>query len=426
MMNTAKKRLNENLAVLFLFLPLAMHWLLPEGPKWEQAFTTIGVGPFRYSWVVVFYLVYFALYPKYPAHFLFGKIRRILILGFAICPIALMFMNSGDYFVGLYLSAIPFFLVPCVIISKPPQEMSFKILKIPLFFILGVSLLFYFKVARDIYTSGLLEERPTTLVGSVNISSYFIVVLSCLISELYIKSERLKIALLLFVTVLIVIGACRGALLLMGLYVIILLIRSYRKTKWYLKFLLVAILSFSIYYVFTSDLFTFLSMRNEELTEQGGGDYTSGRGERIGLVMNNAFRASPLIGVGHGRVFPSSKDLLERRDMHNFHYSKYAGAPHNIYVVAIAEYGIIGAIMVIVALLFILKVLDFRNNLSYLVVLMLFTMGNTEAILIQDDFWPLFWIIVAISAKKSRNIRTINRNGSNSFLPTSVSPNAAQ
>lgn len=420
-MKAENKRLNENIAILMLFLPLAMHWLLPEGPRWEQAFTTIGVGSFKYSWIVVFYFAYFLFYPKKPSNLYLKKIEGLFIIGFVLCPLGLLVMDGGSA-IGLLLSAIPFYLAPCMILSRPPMVESFKILKYPLLFILIISLYFYYKGVLVSYSMGYgVDERPTTLVGPVNTSSYFIVIISCLFAELYIKQRWLKMSLLLIVTLLTIVGACRGALLVIGLYIIILMVREYKDTKMIVKIMLILSLSASIFFVFSSDLFSVLSMKNEEIAE--GGDITSGRGERIALVIDKAFNDSPLVGVGHGRVFPSSKDLLVQRDERGFHYSKYEGAPHNAFVVILAERGIIGFLLVIIGVVYILLLLDYRNNLSYLVLLMMAVMANFEAILIQDDFWPLFWIIVSLSAKKAIKGR---KYGNNSFLFTTVSPNTAQ
>lgn len=417
-MNAESKRINELVAISCLLLPLALHWLLPEGPKWEQAFTTIQIGNFRYSWIIIFYLFYYFLCKIYIKNKGLKKIRGLFLCSLFICPFILAINEEGMYTIELFLSAIPFYVAPLVLITKPPQVESFKLFRLPFFFILVVSLYFYSQGVLSIYTSGLgEEERVTTLVGSVNISSYFVVILSCLISEIYIKSDWQKFLLLMIVMGMSLVGACRGAVLFMGLYIIIILIKSYKRTTWYVKLLLIFILSSAIYYAYTSDLFLFLSQRNEELAERGG-DFSSGRGELITTVYNNAYKESPIIGVGHGRVFPSSKDLLVQRNERNFHYSKYAGAPHNAYVVVLTEYGIIGAILVIIGVVLLLKSLDYRKNLSYLVVLMLFVLANTEAILLQDDFWPLFWIIVAISLK-GEYVKS-KKNGNNSILSSTV------
>ena len=419
-MNAADKRLYDNIAILMLFLPLAMHWLLPEGPKWEQAFTTIGVGSFKYSWIIVFYFAFYVFYSKQPSHPYFIRIRGLFILGFILSPLALLAMDGG-FEMGLLLSAVPFYLAPCMILSKPPRAESFRILKYPLFFILIVSIYFYYKGALASYSMGYdVDARPMTLVGSVNMSSYFMVILSCLIAELYIKHKWFKISLLLLLAMLTIVGACRGALLIIGLYIIILLKREFKGTSKTVKIMLALVLAVVISFVLTSNLFLVLSMKNEEISE--GGDITTGRGERIELVLKKTMDDSPIVGVGHGRVFPSSKDLLVQRDERGFHYSSYAGSPHNAFVVILAEHGIIGFILVIIGIVYLLLLLDYRNNLSYLVVMLIFILGNTEAILIQDDLWPLFWIVVALSAKK-----TIKRKyGNNSILFTSVPSNTAQ
>lgn len=425
-MTEAERKFNEKIAVLLLFLPLAMHWLLPEGPVWEQRFTTITFGSFRFSWIVIFYVFYYFSYTKHSVNSRLRKVFILFLFAFVICPIPLVLVNHGDYAIGLFLSSIPFFLAPCILISKPPQRDSLRILKYPLFFVLIVTIYFYFHAVRETLNVGFgVDERPTTLVGSVNISSFFLVILTCFISELYLKSELMKFSLLLFVLGLSLVGACRGAVLFMGLYILFMVLKSYKKTAWYVKVLLILTIASSVYFAYTSNLFQFLEMRNEELSEQGGGDFTSGRGERIAYVLDKAYSVSPIIGVGHGRVFPSSKDLLVQRDERKFNYSIYAGAPHNAFVVAFAEYGVIGIILVIIGVIHILKSLDYRNNLSYIVLLMLFVMGNTEAILIQDDFWPLLWIIVALSTKKHDINKKICQYGNTSVLPTSISSHSA-
>ena len=398
-MKAVGKRFDDNIAALLLFLPLAMHWLLPEGPKWEQAFTTISLEGIKYSWVVIFYIIYYLRYSKYSIDKKSRVVIKVFVFAFVISPLALLFVEDGSYAIELFFSAIPFYLVPVILLSKPLQERNFHILKYPLFFIFLISIYSYGTVAISLLSSGYGDVRPSTMVGSINISSYFLVVMACLLSELYFKKEDKKILLLLFTMAFVLIGACRGAVLLLGLYIFILIIKTFKRTKTYLRVIVVALIAGSIYYAYTSNLFAFISARNDDIENAVNFDLTTGRSDRITYVLDKAFKESPVIGVGHGRVFPSSKDLLELRDDHNFHYSKFEGAPHNIYVLALVEYGIFGVILLVIGLTSLLKILDFRKMTSYLVLLMLFVLGNVEAILIQDDLWPLFWIVVGLSAK---------------------------
>lgn len=382
----------NHLAIIFLFIPLFLHWLLPEGEVWEQAFTTIRFRQFKYSWVCVFYFLFYLFYSPYKQNARLRKLKPLMVFGLFLCPLVLMIAENGKYAFELFLSAIPFYMVPIILITRPLNKEDLNILKYP---ILLVFLITVYSYANSTFTNGGFS-RPITLIGDTNASSFFLATLSCVISNIYCKSNTTRIALLLFSMALLIAGACRGALLLMGVMCGVYLFQELKYSRWYYKFLLIICIATFIVICFRLELFNGLAFRSEELI---GADITSGRTSRATFVINNTWKDSPLFGVGHGRVFPTSKDLLTLKNDHNLIISSYSGAPHNIYVLAFGEYGIIGIILLIIGLIYLLTGLNYNDFLSFLVLALIFICGNTEAILFQDDFWPLFWIIVSLARK---------------------------
>ena len=306
-----------------------------------------------------------------------------------------MVADNGKYAFELLLSAIPFYMVPIILIARPLNKEDLTIVKYPIFLLFIITVYSYI---TSIFINGIFGgfSRPITLIGDTNASSFFLVTISCLIAEIYCKTYITKVSILFFSMSLIIAGACRGAFLLMFVICCIYLFQTLKNTQWYYKlFLITSIITFA-FLCNHFDLFSGLSSRSEELI---GSDITSGRTSRATFVINNTWRDSPLFGVGHGRVFPTSKDLLTLRNDQGLVISAYSGAPHNIYVLTLGEYGIAGILLLIIGLVNLLKGLNFNVFLSYVVLTLAFICGNTEAILFQDDLWPLFWIIVSISRK---------------------------
>lgn len=383
----------KNIAILFLFVPLFLHWLLPEGEIWEQAFTTIGFGKFKYSWVCIFYVLYYLLYTPHKQNVKLLKLRLLFIIGLLLCPLVLIVADNGKYALELFLSAIPFFIVPIILITRPLNKEDLTFVKYPLLLVFLITVYFY---VNSTFTNGFfgVNSRPITLIGDTNASSFFLATMSCLISSIYCKSNTTRIFVLLFSFALIIAGACRGAFLFMFVICSIYLFQSLKKNRWYYKMLLVICIAAFVYICNHFELFSGLSSRTEELI---GSDITSGRTSRATFVMNNTWRDSPILGVGHGRVFPTSKDLLTLKNDQGLNISAYSAAPHNIYVLTFGEYGIVGIILLCIGLFYLLTGLNYNEYPSYIVLVLAFICGNTEAILYQDDLWPLFWIIVSIS-----------------------------
>lgn len=413
----------RTIAFFFLIFPLFLHWFLPDG-RWEMLFTTFGIGRFKYSWIAIFYLLYLLYSKGRKGNRGTAALNFVFLVSLTICGLSLVVSNGGNYSFSLFLSAIPFYIAPLVLINHPVSPESAKVFKPFIYSAYGLNVLVYIMAVffGKTLISVDLEDignnffyRPSTFVGGPNASSFFLFLVGAFIAEIYIKKSGIKFLFSFFVLGLIIAGACRGALVAQLFYMFVAFFKNIGKIPWQGKIVLVLTVLAFFYVAQRINLFEDVIQRNEEQVDKN--DITSGREVRVLFVLNNTLRDSPLIGVGHGRVFSSSKDLLYQYNEKNFTYSNYHGAPHNVWALVFAEYGYIGFALFIIGVICVLSLLNYHNNLSYVLVISIFVLMNTESILIQDDFWPFLWIIFCYASvkppKKQRSIIHKHDDGHN-------------
>lgn len=396
----------NKIAYWFLFLPLFIHWTLPEG-RWETLFTVFNISGFRYSWIVLFYLLFYLKFKGEIYYKNYTYLKRLFLLALIMCPISLISSNEAKYAIPLFFEALPCLLLPIALLKRPLEKTEIQAIKQPFLVVYAIQVFLYFLstffgitiISYEFDDIGdFMFYRPVTFVGGPNSSSFFLFLGAAFYAENFISKEKNRIAFLLVIFGMVVAGSCRGALLCMAVYLSSYLLRYFFSARIWSKVLLLIMLGGFAYGSMRLGLFSDVLQRNETQTEID--DISNGRGWRIALVLEQTMRDSPIIGVGHGRVFSTSKDLLSQFNDKNFEYSKYHGAPHNAWVIILAEYGILGAILAIVGAVIIFCCLDYKNRLSYVVIVSMLIFMNTEAIMVQDDFWPLFWIMVNLSRKK--------------------------
>ena len=134
-----------------------------------------------------------------------------------------------------------------------------------------------------------------------------------------------------------------------------------------------------------------------------------------------AFLKNPLIGSSPGAIYPRflSKELAEFRKtldvpLLNIEGIPSAIEPHNLYIMILVEYGIVGFILVILLFVKILRVVskepkDFLSDsckISILAYIFYLFFGNFLALNIRSAV--LFWVIVglALSYKYALRIKT--------------------
>ena len=389
----------DTFAAYCLVLPNMMRWLIMPALHINLTFSVLGVPFF---WPCIFYIIYIACVKKiHPASHL-KNMANIIWLMFLVCPLVLLFVEHGECFGGLYLEALNFYLIVFLFIYFPPREKHFKAL-FPFFafvylFLLVQMILSSFGLWDNATSEGDIFTRANTTAGDSNQSTIIFFIITIIITEYYIKSSYVKIITNIISLGIIAITATRGAFLSMALYMIYFLYIMTKGKSLLHRILYTAAMVIGIMILFRNNVFTDIIIRNEAVAMTS--DVSSGRMDRWSDCINLSFKDSPLFGVGHGRVFPTSKDLLFERNRGLF-LSQYAGAPHNVWILCLCEYGIFGIICMAAFVFNLLRLVDFKKMLSVGLLLVFGINMMTEACVIQEEILVLTGLLSCMSIAQS-------------------------
>ena len=263
----------------------------------------------------------------------------------------------------------------------------------------------------------LIARVITPLGGPNSTASFFILALPLMLGLIKESQGKTKLLFLVGFIVLIcglILTFCRGAIISLLLAVFFFSSSSFRKQT-LISFVLIICFIFLVDSLFKIDFSRLIMLTS---FEERFSDALRILSLKAGLM---AFLKNPLIGSSPGAIYPRflSKELAEFRKtldvpLLNIEGIPSAIEPHNLYIMILVEYGIVGFILVILLFVKILRVVskepkDFLSDsckISILAYIFYLFFGNFLALNIRSAV--LFWVIVglALSYKYALRIKT--------------------
>ena len=392
-----------------LIIPMVSHWVLPDS---IERLLYIDLGYFKFYVFNILFFFYLYNYKKlkidYTSKYLkVCKVLNLLCFLFLLFSVINLAYCEGDLLLMLLVNNLSFVLFIWIYFNFPLDychiKSTKKLLCISLFIlclevvIFSLGLVHYTSATGNEIEGESFEDimRVSTTIGAATGTSLVLAVLGAICVSIE-QSKVLKLCLYLLTTLAILLTVSRGGILTWFLFSLLYFYRNYYVDFSIKKRFLSLFFSFLVaFLLYDIGVFDPVLSRND----RADGDITNGRTERFekGLIT---YYNSSYYGVGIGRVYPD-------KSVADSFYSPYFSAPHNYYIIVLAENGIIGMILVGLLLLVVLFVVDYKCLTSGMLVLLLLINFNTEGIWGYSEFASLFAFLAMCSI--SRNMVFNNR-----------------
>lgn len=392
----------DNILPNVLIIPMITHWVLPDS---IESLFYIDLGYFNFYVFNVLFFFYMYGYNKIKIscssrYLIIKRVINLLCLLFLLFAILNLICNESDDILMLVVNNFSFVFFLWLFFNFPLDFYYIKKTKLLLFITLLVLslevILFSFGLVH--YTSATGNEiegetfedimRVSTTIGAATGTSLVLVVLGslCVMVE---ESKFIKLCVYLMATVAIILTLSRGGILTWILYSLYYFYRYYYTIVSFKKRFISITLIFLLFFMLSDiGILDAVLSRND----RADGDITNGRMERFekGLIT---YYDSSYYGVGMGRVYPDKCIVGD-------FYSPYFSAPHNYYIIVLAENGIIGLTIIGLLLIVILLTVDYNSLTSYVLVLLLLVNFNSEGIWGYSEFASLFAFLAMSSINK--------------------------
>lgn len=399
----------DNIAIMFLFLPNILRWM-----PFRTFPLTIKLGVFPFFWPAIFYILYLLYTKKKAPTANESKIRGVIWTCFFLCPLVLLMNEGGSYASALWIQDMILYLVLFSFFFHTPSNSQLAFVKwlviaLYVYILLQMivsSLGIYQFDENDVVQDGMRFIRSGTKAGDSNQTSVVLFLFMALITGFYSQKTKINLIIIAITIVAIAMGATRGPLIASTTYFVVFLFAQMKGSSLTQKigsFLIAVTIVGAVveYNVFADVLF-----RQQELAQTG--NLTSNRTDFMKEAIDKSMADSPIVGVGQGRVYPPTDEISRIKENHNLNYSKYAGAPHNVWVLMLCEYGYLGFILLFYACIKLIKQMSFKEPITWSVILVFLVLFNTEAIIIHDQSLLLICFLIIAAIKKSKDCVTIN------------------
>ena len=217
--------------------------------------------------------------------------------------------------------------------------------------------------------------RISTTVGSATGTAILVIMLGAL-GTLYFKVRSgLNILVLIITTIAVLLTVSRGSILAWFLFLIYYIDFYFFKNKNFVKKMGNLFVIVIIALVFANSKFVAPVMqRSTDLKE----NVTTGRDVRYEKGLN-IYSKSKVIGVGFGQVFPD-------KSIQKIVGKEYRAAPHNSYIVILAELGVLGICFFALLVWSMGSGLILKNPYSIFSLLLLVISFNTEGVPLSAEF----------------------------------------
>ncbi|WP_173474955.1 O-antigen ligase [Fibrobacter succinogenes] len=288
-------------------------------------------------------------------------------------------------------------------LSKEQMENS-KYIVIPTLIILCVETILYsFGILN--YTSSTGNEiehqeianifRISTTIGSATGTAFILMILGFICTSKYKISIMLKIFLYMVTSISMLLTISRASIFTWSIYLFTVCLVFYFSKGITVKKIFFIFLIFGAFVgSYHLGFFNPLIERNVQLSYDA--NVMTNR-DRLFEKALNVVQESHYMGVGLGQVFPN-------KDIANCINSVYKTAPHNCYLVILAELGLWGLALFLFMIIMMTLQLDFSKAATIGWIGILLVNFNTEGVILHSEFWSvvvLFWLNLE---KKNENI----------------------
>ena len=391
-----------------LILPMVMHWLLPDSI--EQLFYA-NLFDIVFFIPDFFYIAYILLYvnKKQKCACDVTWLKMVCLMLFLYSTFLLLYniglANTFDI-INIILNNYCYIYFPliffCFPLSRDEMERT-KILIIPAAVIISVEIVLYStgilsytsstgnSLTNDLYRAGDVF-RVSTTIGAATGTSIVLLLLGVISTSFYKISQSLRVILLFLFTVSMFMTMSRGAIISWSIYLVIYLyVNFFKKKSFIVKTTTILAVVLSLCGLNWTGVFNPIIERNEKLENVG---FDSGRNERFAYALD-VFQSSYALGVGSGQIFPD-KSISHKIDV------KYKGAPHNVYLIYLAELGIVGLCLVLMEMFLLLKKLDYRSVMGLMIAPIFLLNMNTEGVFVTQEYFSLLMLYILLSPREKK------------------------
>lgn len=391
---------------LFLLFPMISHWIFPSG---LEILLTIITPYYAFYIPDVFIFIYILLYKRYAFFniFLLNNQKKtmlvvsFLLIGYAFC---LGIANDNSEILLPITSCFSWLYITVIFVFFPLSKTQLECTK---FFIIPALLVICLEVV--LYSLGILHytsssgemlrgqeyggiSRISTTIGAATGTALIILILGIICTSKYKIPLWLKVCIYLLVSISIIFTISRGSIITWLVYLFCSALFWWLSKGVVVKKVFVPV--FVIGVVATSNylgLFDPLVQRNEMLSSSK--QIESNRDVLRAKSLNIA-SVSYYLGVGLGQVFPekSISELI---------HSNYRTAPHNTYLVVLAELGVFGLILFLFVIGKMLFSLNYTKVSSISFAVLLLVNFNSEGVMLFPEFWTAFIVFYLNVDKKN-------------------------
>jgi O-antigen ligase len=335
-----------------------------------------------------------------------SKIRKIVVGAFLILPFILVFNDGGNYAFSLWINDMVFFMLMIAFTFHTPSDKQLRFIKWLIIFLYLYILLQMYASVLGLHTfdlnnreiDGMNFIRGSTKAGDSIMSSIVLFLFCVMITGYFINNYKLNLVIITLTLIPIAMGASRGPLLAIIGYFVVYMIAILRGRSFAQKLVSIIISVILIAVAIQFNIFADILLRQEQLSESG--DITSNRFDLIQTSLEKAMSDSPIFGVGQGRIYPPTRELA-RFVAAEGPYSRYNGAPHNLWIVTLCEYGIVGLLCMIGLFVLLLKQMNIRMRITWGVIFVFLILFNTESGVIFDQTFMLICLLITMAVRKN-------------------------
>ena len=301
----------------------------------------------------------------------------------------LAFLLSGNY----YFYA--FFIGICFSISEGQRYWISRFFSICVI-LLSLEVLLYSsgiltsyqgtELTTDLEDYGGIERISTTAGAATGTAcDLYLMIVLCMMTTSN-KKRRLFVFAIGFVALLLTVS--RGGIFAMFFYLAFSIIDRMKNTRHKSKIVVTTIVALGvIYYVRLFNPFLDrLQVKNES------SDMSSGREALAAMTLNNYYQNADVLalGLGFANVYPSTEI------QHAGYIPTWPGAPHNMYVLTLAEQGWLGLLLTVWIILIILFSVRKNKTLLFSLIPVFLILYNTETV-IGVNCQELFIVMIILS-----------------------------
>lgn len=399
--------MRDIITVCLLLVPMVSHWILPDGIERRLYFDIAGLPLYSFD---ICYIIYITRYKrlsiekksKTPQNIL--QTLSITFFLFFIYAMYVSILNNRDSTFTKLLCDNWFFGAAFIFLRYP---LSKEMLQGSRWIIIPSAIIISFEVI--LYATGVLSyseelgdqefggiSRISTTIGAATGTAVILYMLGGIILSLYtdLKSE-MKWGIILLITVAIFFTISRGSIISWGIFLAIFIYKNYLRNSRFTTKLYAIMISFLALTVLNRyNVFNPVLERQEELVAQDLVD--TNRDYKVQKTLRY-FRDSGYLGVGLGEM--KVEKGLERK----VNVSCATGV-HSFYYNTLGETGIVGLLLVMIFLIRMVTMFDFKDDITYLSFIILALTFTTEPVFVLAEFTAIAFFIFSIAINKESHI----------------------